>query len=325
MSTVRRGRIRHFILCDNLMSASHDVGFHLHRPISSFSVNVETGRHDDEFFVSVRDTEGWLHSVEIESSNFNQRRELGLLSEVSAVCHWKTRLVAASFGTPCKLVVGHIRRDEYEGAWQLLHLPEYIYDVRTAHLFRNRLVLGAAKRGVLIPDLDASVHTVNLSTESSDVLAVHQDEHLVYIGARNGSIGRCDIRIMSCKGWRSLLPEQSGHGSVLHLDVVREWQLLVSTVKGDLKTYDLRFVRNATPLLQFLGHVNSFTLKLGIAVDPAHEVLFAAGQDQHIRAWSLHDGAPLDPGRISNSHSRRQLLDQATPSFRALSRSGGVI
>lgn len=73
--------------------------------------------------------------------------------------------------------------------------------------------------------------------------------------------------------------------------------------------FDLRFLRKGQPFLQFDGHVNEYTVKLvrrislhmmnysrifqGIATSPCSNYLFAAGQDRHIRAWSLHTGCPI--------------------------------
>lgn len=65
-----------------------------------------------------------------------------------------------------------------------------------------------------------------------------------------------------------------------------------------LETHDLRFLRYSAPTLQFTGHVNSYTEKLGIAVDPGHNFVFAAGQDRCLRAWSLHTAQQLLPHPI---------------------------
>jgi WD repeat-containing protein 21A len=43
---------------------------------------------------------------------------------------------------------------------------------------------------------------------------------------------------------------------------------------------------------------NSFGLQ-GVAIDPFSNFLFAAGQDNHIRAWSLRTGQPLCPPTTS--------------------------
>ncbi|KAG6878511.1 hypothetical protein C0993_005441 [Termitomyces sp. T159_Od127] len=81
--------------------------------------------------------------------------------------------------------------------------------------------------------------------------------------------------------------------SVLHLEMVAEWRLLTSYMNGDLMTFDLRFTREASPLVQYHGHHNTYTQRLGIAVDPTHDFLFAAGEDCRIRAWSVHTGQSL--------------------------------
>ena len=82
-------------------------------------------------------------------------------------------------------------------------------------------------------------------------------------------------------------------------------------------TYDLRFSSTASPpspVRLFAGHINSYTDNLvrplilmflqvknsimssqGIAIDHDQDILFAAGQDCRIRAWSLRTAAPLLP------------------------------
>lgn len=99
--------------------------------------------------------------------------------------------------------------------------------------------------------------------------------------------------------------------SVLHLEMLAEWRLLTSYMNGEVRsfallslrrpaktnslllqlmTFDLRFTREASPLVQYHGHHNTYTQRLGIAVDPTHDFLFAAGEDCRIRAWSIHTG-----------------------------------
>ena len=60
-----------------------------------------------------------------------------------------------------------------------------------------------------------------------------------------------------------------------------------------LMAFDLRFIREGSPLVQYSGHHNTYTQRLGIALDPTHDILFAAGEDRRIRAWSVHTGRPL--------------------------------
>ena len=79
--------------------------------------------------------------------------------------------------------------------------------------------------------------------------------------------------------------------------------------------FDVRFVRQSAalhPLLSLKGHVNTYTYNLvgrpfrlihsvlrlfpqGMAIDPPEDFLFAAGQDNQIRGWSLRNGHALEP------------------------------
>ncbi|KAG6833451.1 hypothetical protein H0H87_006817 [Tephrocybe sp. NHM501043] len=125
---------------------------------------------------------------------------------------------------------------------------------------------------------------------------------MIFAGCRNGSILRFDKRL----GKRG---QKLFHGrflnqqrtSVLHLEVLADWQLLTSHMNGDLMTYDLRFTREGLPLVKYEGHRNTYTQRLGIALDPSREFLFAAGEDRRIRGWSVHTGRPLIPSSSQGS------------------------
>ncbi|OBZ68762.1 hypothetical protein A0H81_11188 [Grifola frondosa] len=121
----------------------------------------------------------------------------------------------------------------------------------------------------------------------------------MYGGTRSGSVCRWDIREASNSN--ILIPPSSGFGSITHVSTIREWQLLVSTIFGDLKTYDLRFMRPVRPLMHFAGHNNQYIVKLGITVDPCQDFVFAGGQDCRIRAWSLRSGESLQLPPISSA------------------------
>lgn len=83
-------------------------------------------------------------------------------------------------------------------------------------------------------------------------------------------------------------------------------------VLPQLQTYDLRYSQRDTPLMQFDGYMNTYTVRFmrrrvrtslgrrfgvltvgcvwilqGVAVDPVQDLLFAAGQDWRERLWSL--------------------------------------
>ena len=102
-----------------------------------------------------------------------------------------------------------------------------------------------------------------------------------------------------------------------------------SNSTSQLVTFDMRF-RSTTPLKVFAGHVNrdipnlvrlsssshrtksdldhprTLTIPFlqGIATDPAHDFLFAAGQDHRIRGWSLRTARPLTlPASSASAHT----------------------
>jgi len=192
----------------------------------------------------------------------------------------------------------------------VLNMPS-ICDVRSSHLYDRSLVLGAATQAVYLQDIETSSPRC-LNTQS-DVFAVHQQNSLVYAGTRNGSVHRFDVRVDKPHGMKLFDGRfKKERSSVLYLNIIRDWQLLASHMNGDLATFDLRFPRESTPIMTFAGHINSNTERLGIAVDPSEDFLFAAGQDCRIRAWSLRTGNPLIPPPLS-SDVDSFIFDQSNP------------
>ncbi|KAI9592877.1 hypothetical protein BDF19DRAFT_450441, partial [Syncephalis fuscata] len=100
--------------------------------------------------------------------------------------------------------------------------------------------------------------------------------------------------------------------AVCSLLPLNDWHLISSAMNGSIRLWDMRFAAvksrstdsyskraMAAPLLEFAGHVNEYTQRLGIALDSTGVVLSAAGQDKNIRCWSTMTGEqlrrPLDP------------------------------
>jgi len=143
---------------------------------------------------------------------------------------------------------------------------------------------------------------------NSDIFSVFQQNHLVYTGARNGTIERFDMRMEKHRS-QKLFDTRFADGPrspVLYLNAIRESELLISHLNGDLVTFDLRFSSIASPpspVRLFENHINSYTDNLGIAIDHDQDILFAAGQDCRIRAWSLRTTAPLLPPLTTRSSS----------------------
>lgn len=112
---------------------------------------------------------------------------------------------------------------------------------------------------------------------------------LVYTGARNGSIKRFDTRTRA--PGLALLGDAKTKScdSVIYLNIIKDWQLLVSTIRGavrcffilglwrlrvkawgkkklltfcawcnQIEIFDVRFLRDMRPLLTLAGHVNAY-------------------------------------------------------------------
>ncbi|KAH9080574.1 hypothetical protein EDB83DRAFT_995340 [Lactarius deliciosus] len=151
---------------------------------------------------------------------------------------------------------------------------------------------GVRQHALLMQDLESLRDARRLETQS-DVFALHQEESLVYTGSRNGSIRRFDTRTRA--PGPTLLSEEftKSSNSITYLNVIKDWQLLVSTIRGTIEIFDVRYLQGSRPLLALLGHVNSYQPKLPHAITPSQSHFFAAGLDGHIRGWSLLTGEPL--------------------------------
>ncbi|KAF8677818.1 hypothetical protein AX14_004782 [Amanita brunnescens Koide BX004] len=244
------------------------------------------------------DDQGWLYACtvpDIEEQDMITETYVPELilqpaSEVTSICISGTKCIATCLGPSARISVQDLN---VIGRTSLLGLKG-VHDIWSAHLDTTSLVIGADKRAVYLHDLD-STHLTYLDTQS-DVFSVYHRQNLAYTGARNGSITRFDLRLMTFG--QKLFDERFGWGprsTVLHLEVVKEYQLVTSHMNGDLATYDLRFTRPSVPLVSYAGHVNTYNRKLGIAIDPDERFLFAAGVDRRIRGWSLSTGAPIQP------------------------------
>ena len=112
-------------------------------------------------------------------------------------------------------------------------------------------------------------------------------QHMVYTGARNGTIDRFDMRIAEHRS-QKLFDNRFAdvpRSPVLHLNVIRDSELLISHMNGDvspcsrwivlnhavlninieLVTFDLRFssvTSPPSPVRRYENHVNSYTQNL---------------------------------------------------------------
>ncbi|THH03903.1 hypothetical protein EW145_g5916 [Phellinidium pouzarii] len=179
---------------------------------------------------------------------------------------------------------------------------------------------GMSRRVVFVKDISsvASAKSYTTLRTKSDVLSIFQRPNTLFAGCRSGEVRLFDVRSLeggsagvellggrfagatqpshfrSVTTWREEKVRKA-HAAVTHLREVRTWEMLVCTSAGDLEMFDLRFCtgNRTQPTMAFTGHVNSYLLDLGIAIDPSSSFLFAAGQDRRVRGWSLRTGEPL--------------------------------
>lgn len=214
-------------------------------------------------------------------------RAYQLDSHISSICSSDSRWVATSFSS--SILIHDLPSNRTVG---LSPSPHLACDIWTSNLRNRSLVLGVRQHALLMQDLESLRDARRLETQS-DVFALHQEESLVYTGSRNGSIRRFDTRTRA--PGPTLLSEEftKSSNSITYLNVIKDWQLLVSTIRGTIEIFDVRYLQGSRPLLALLGHVNSYQPKLPHAITPSQSHFFAAGLDGRIRGWSLLTGEPL--------------------------------
>ncbi|KAJ3747418.1 hypothetical protein DFH05DRAFT_810012 [Lentinula detonsa] len=240
------------------------------------------------------------------------------LSQVSSIKISGHNCVTTCFGPVTKVAV----QDLHASGRTTLITFNQVHDVRASHFQDSSLILGAKGKAVHIPNIDVSGSVQYLNNhQNSDIFAVDRDKNLVYIGARNGSITRHDLRVPSEKNGQWLFQSRFSAGkdnrvpsSVLYLKLVQDSQLLVSQMNGELCTYDTRFPMKSTPSRIFRGHRNSVTQKLGICLDPGNDFVFAAGEDHRIRGWSLRTGKALHDDSSASASASATSISLASSS-----------
>ncbi|KIM43040.1 hypothetical protein M413DRAFT_18215 [Hebeloma cylindrosporum] len=295
-SYTQRMRNSHGVLCANYASTSRATRVRI-PTMGSIHAFCST-QVDGHAWRFIGDDCGWLYSHRdsgpersLMDHSWSPDLNLQHTSQISSISVSGAYCVSTCLG-PGKISVQNLASPERLFVLNLVG----VFDIRSSSLRDKELVLGARKAAVYIPDVESSSTPQYLRT-NSDVFSVIQQEHLVYTGTRNGSIERFDMRMPTHRSQKLLDDRFKGapRSSALHLSVVRDRELLISHLNGDLMTFDLRYPSSASPLRVFDGHVNTYTQNLGIAVDHERDLLFAAGQDCRLRGWSLRTGLPLSP------------------------------
>ncbi|KAH9065448.1 WD40-repeat-containing domain protein [Lactarius vividus] len=256
------------------------------------------GAYDGKVWSLAGDNYGAIHafdpspisdflSVPEHTFQHSWSRAYQLDSHISSICFSYSRWVATSFSS--SILIHDLPSNR---TVRLSPSPHLACDIWTSDLRNRSLVLGVRQHALLMQDLESLRDARRLETQS-DVFALHQEEGLVYTGSRNGSIRRFDTRTRA--PGPTLLSEEftKSSNSITYLNVIKDWQLLVSTIRGTIEIFDVRYPQGSHPLLALLGHVNSYQPKLPHAITPSQGHFFAAGLDGRIRGWSLLTGEPL--------------------------------
>ncbi|KLO08663.1 hypothetical protein SCHPADRAFT_931664 [Schizopora paradoxa] len=168
-------------------------------------------------------------------------------------------------------------------------------EIFSASLHDDTVALGARRSIKIINSISLEQENWTTLNCDSDIMSLYQHDNSILAGSRNGTIQLFDVRSSNTRGTRLLDDRYRSKGQRLisHISVIRDWEMLVSTSAGDLEMFDLRYSASSKPIIRYGGHVNSVRSDLGIDVDPSNEFIFAAGEDNALRGWSLKSGRPL--------------------------------
>ncbi|KAI0044391.1 hypothetical protein FA95DRAFT_1597408 [Auriscalpium vulgare] len=294
LSTTQRLSHHHRIIQAQVASTAkcHTTPFPL--PVKTTISALSIDWYNDRLSGLAGDVNGILYSMEepIEGySDFQapptwaQQPSMG--SPVSSMSTSGPIRVVTSFGQRSRICVHNLAN----GVISYLPGQRHMDDIRTSHLRNRGLALGTRRRACHIPDI-GHMRGLQCYETGSDVFAVFQEENTLYTGTRNGSVARHDFR----KAGSELLLDNvfaKSSNSISYLHVVNDWQLLVSTIRGNIELFDIRYDHGARAVMTIHGQINSYMPHLPHALSPSQDYLFAAGIDNRIRAWSLRTGNAL--------------------------------
>ncbi|OCB88231.1 hypothetical protein A7U60_g4636 [Sanghuangporus baumii] len=286
-----------------------------------------TATTDDTLNVLVGDSRGVLHcsravnktmpGINAGPDRFNDNSRLftsyhlGSGSPIVKIATCGNLVVAVSNTCDsCLLAIRDLKAPDYSG----VSFPriDSTGDIRAASLLDKSLVLGMSNKLVWLQDVQSSIRNHRTLHTRSDVLSIVQSPNTITAGLRSGEVRLFDVRTRGDASTELIgsryskrsdwelgpskdMKSRMAHAAVTHLQGVGDWEMLVGTSSGELEMFDLRFATGTRvePTMSFKGHVNSYLLDLGITIDPTSSILFAAGQDRRIRAWSLKSGEQL--------------------------------
>ncbi|CAE6415645.1 unnamed protein product [Rhizoctonia solani] len=239
--------------------------------------------------------------------------DMGLMSKITAINIIQDKVFVASFGPHAKIMVGALDVTQESDVSAFILEPAKAHDLWTA-VFESDGQTGSATLGLhgkamYVQDLDNRMGMRTLHT-GSDVMSLYKKQKdIVYTGERSGTIRLFDLRSDSVSTGSPLVKMDS---MVTNVEVYRDWEMIVAAAKGDMRSFDMRFMRTepggkTKPLLEFIGHKNTHMHDLGFEVLPSGDFVIAAGIDKRIRAWSTRTGEQVPSPTQGSPHA---LLDE---------------
>ncbi|KAG8926832.1 hypothetical protein FRC02_008643 [Tulasnella sp. 418] len=226
-------------------------------------------------------------------------------SQITSVAVARQKFIATSFGPKSTIVCGNVRvvDDEIVEQTYLLSSPK-IRDIWTSYFDGRTLTLGIKNGVARISNL--AIPGFDIRALGSDTFSVTQHQYWqVLAGLRNGSVCSVDFRVPT-ETLDELLPP--ANSPVTHLSALRESELLVARLDGQLDVFDLRWVRDKrsqpTPVLSLYGNPPCPRIRMTFAQDSLGDYLFAGGEDCRIRGWNTRSGNRLQhppPSEVTES------------------------
>lgn len=125
--------------------------------------------------------------------------------------------------------------------------------------------------------------------------------HQLLAGARNGSVKLFDLRLSNEHQQTSDLLKARftrAHSIVCNMEIIDDWQILVSGTNHKLELFDLRFIRHGDPIITFLEYRNAYRDNLPLVHDSLTNTIIAFTEDFKLKLWSSATGRILNPTNL---------------------------
>ncbi|KAI9279349.1 WD40-repeat-containing domain protein [Sporodiniella umbellata] len=151
---------------------------------------------------------------------------------------------------------------------------------------RKRVLVGGEKSLYLLKDSLQLIKTRKLSSAVFDIV-ISKYRAIGLVGLRNGRVLSVDLRD------RRLSFELfcSANSSVTKIAEIDEMYVLTVCLDGSIDVWKIGSAK--TPIRSFKGHINEATHGLAFDLDLNNQLLLVAGNDGHVRVWSLLESAPI--------------------------------